>query len=69
MTSPQFSDVVFKRQDARFDLLQTDSKGHEHVTRTGVTLTEVYEALHAKLRSGEIGYRDWRTPSVTEPFR
>ncbi len=66
---PRFAEIVFKRQNGQYDLLHTDASGRERVTRTYATLTEVYEAVHHKIRAGEVGYRDWRTPTLTEPFK
>jgi len=68
-TSPRFAEVVFKRQDGHYDVLHIDANGRERVTHTYATLSEVYEAIYHAPRSGEIGYRDWRTPSLIEPFK
>ncbi len=65
----RFGEVVFKRQDGHYDLLRTEANGREVVSHTYKTLTEVYEVIHHKIRGGGIGYRDWRTPTLTEPFK
>ena len=68
-SAPPFTDIVFKRQDAQYDLLHLDASGQELLMCTCATLGEVYEEIYHQPRAGQVGYRDWRTPSLTEPFR
>ena len=54
-THPQFTEVVFKRQDRHYDLLHIDAIGSEHVLHTYATLLEIYEAIYHEPRSRRSG--------------